>query len=290
MKREQAPATEQIMDWFERNPTSKMRCGPLARALKMDTAKAGGALANLADRRQLMRIKIDVPANERNGKEPKEQWEYWLPLAGKAPEPVKPYKPAPAVHRAVPDIPSKQHEVMAKPGEIKIAVARSEESKQNIPVRNDEATETVSLKLKLAELQKQLDDQCELNSNQAIQITAWKKAAKEVGVISAEEMIAAFSVQDTRLTDQVRKTNEALERAGQLEDALQQAGAVTTVAETRQPAGYIVARPKKPLRRLTKLESAQGIALGAVRAGGTAEVFSLHPVGKAVRSAEWKGQ
>lgn len=144
------------------------------------------------------------------------------------------------------------------------------------------------LEIQLAEVQKQIDDQHSMLTNQAEQITAWKRAAKEIGVTTADEMRNAFAAQDIRLTDQVRKTNEALERVGQLEDQLQAGSFVSARLESIKPAGYIVARPKKPLRRINKEEVAESIALGAVRAGGSAEVFALVPHGKAVRGAEFR--
>lgn len=121
-----------------------------------------------------------------------------------------------------------------------------------------------------------------------IQLAEWQSAAQEIGANSAKEMRNAFAAQDIRLTDQVRKTNEALERVGQLEDQLQAGSFVSARAESIKPAGYIVARPKKALRRFNKEEVAESIALGAVRAGGSAEVFALVPHGKAVRGAEFR--
>lgn len=121
-----------------------------------------------------------------------------------------------------------------------------------------------------------------------IQLAEWQSAAQEIGANSAKEMRNAFAGQDIRLTDQVRKTNEALERVGQLEDQLQAGSFVSARVESIKPAGYIVARPKKALRRFNKEEVAESIALGAVRAGGSAEVFALVPHGKAVRGAEFR--
>jgi len=121
-----------------------------------------------------------------------------------------------------------------------------------------------------------------------IQLAEWQSAAQEIGANSAKEMRNAFAAQDIRLTDQVRKTNEALERVGQLEDQLQAGSFVSARVESIKPAGYIVARPKKALRRFNKEEVAESIALGAVRAGGSAEVFALVPHGKAVRGAEFR--
>lgn len=128
-------------------------------------------------------------------------------------------------------------------------------------------------------------------------LSAWTSIAERCGVTSPDEMLNAFAAQDIRLTDQVRKTNEALHRAGELEEQLQAAhlslmstAPVAATVGTLEPAGYLVTRPKKPLRRFTALHSAQAVALSAVRGGSSAEVFALHPVGKAIRGAEWKGR
>lgn len=57
----------------------------------------------------------------------------------------------------------------------------------------------------------------------------------------------------------------------------------------RQPTGYLVAAPKRPLRRVGKFDTARKLALAAARNGsGRGEVFALVPVGRAVRGAEWR--
>jgi len=135
----------------------------------------------------------------------------------------------------------------------------------------------------ISKLKQQLDEQHELLANQVVTITAWKKAASSVGIETPEMLVKVFNEQDIRLTDQIRKTNEALEQVATLET-----DAVFGERVNTTPAFYTVAIPKKPLRRFSKLETAQALALGAVRAGSQGEVFALHLVGKAVRGAEWK--
>lgn len=103
---EKKTISEQILDWFERNPLAKMRSAPLAKAMKMDPSRAADALARLVTDGQLMRVKVTIGEKERMAGSPKEQWEYWLPLSGKAPAAVKPYTPPVTAHRVTPDLPS----------------------------------------------------------------------------------------------------------------------------------------------------------------------------------------
>lgn len=58
--------------------------------------------------------------------------------------------------------------------------------------------------------------------------------------------------------------------------------------DSTQPAGFVVSRPKRALRRFGKIETAKAAALSAARADGRADVFALHLAGKAVQGAEWK--
>lgn len=146
------------------------------------------------------------------------------------------------------------------------------------------SADTKAAQEELAKLEKQLDEAATTLASQVDTIVAWKKAASSLGIETPEMLVKVFNEQDIRLTDQIRKTNEALQQVADLEAAQP----VTATVKAIQPAGFVVAIPKKPLRRFTKLETVQALALGAVRAGSQAEVFALHPVGKAVRGAEWK--
>ena len=116
---------------------------------------------------------------------------------------------------------------------------------------------------------------------------------------SPDELQKFIGFQDQELVEANRKLNEAQPRILALELAVEEGRKqieqlenkpAKKTPETRYSpiTGYVVARPKKPLRRFTALASAQTIALSAVRAGGQAEVFALLPAGKAVRGAEWK--
>lgn len=137
-------------------------------------------------------------------------------------------------------------------------------------------------------------------------VAEWKSAGDSQGIRTPNELAQRFEAKDADLAEATRICYERLnkisalelaieegkQRIAQLENlnAFESAGNIATKLETRRPAGYLVARPKKPFRRFTALHSAQAIALAAVRAGSTVEVFALHPVGKAVRGAEWKEQ
>lgn len=115
---EKKTISEQILDWFERNPLAKMRSAPLAKAMKMDPSRAADALGRLVTGGQLMRVKVMIGESERTVGTPKEQWEYWLPLSGKAPAAVKPYVPPVTAHRVTPDLPSLAKSPIAAKAEI----------------------------------------------------------------------------------------------------------------------------------------------------------------------------
>lgn len=127
----------------------------------------------------------------------------------------------------------------------------------------------------------------------------WQRIAQGVGSSSPDELQTFLAFLDQELVEAKRKFNEADARLLAMElaveegrkqiEALESKPAKKT-PETRYSVimGYVVARPKKPLRRFTALASAQLTALNAVRAGSSAEVFALLPAGKAVRGAEWK--
>lgn len=127
----------------------------------------------------------------------------------------------------------------------------------------------------------------------------WQRVSLAVGSESPDELQAFLGFQDQELVEANRKLNEAQPRILALELAVEESRKQIEALE-RKPAkenperrwhaisGYIVVRPKKPMRRFTALASAQLTALNAVRAGSSAEVFALVPEGKAIRGAEWK--
>lgn len=59
---------------------------------------------------------------------------------------------------------------------------------------------------------------------------------------------------------------------------------------SKQPVGFVVSTPNKPLRRFKNHDTAKTQAMSFARNFGTGEVHALYPVGKAVRGAEWKEQ
>lgn len=94
---------EQILDWFDRNPGSKARSGPLAKALKMGSTTCADALAKLAADGKLSRIKTKIDEGSGQGTRP-EQWEYSIPAPEtvaqpRTPTPFKPLGAQPRVYR-----------------------------------------------------------------------------------------------------------------------------------------------------------------------------------------------
>lgn len=59
-------------------------------------------------------------------------------------------------------------------------------------------------------------------------------------------------------------------------------------AQRKEPTGYVIQRPAKPLVRITKAERAKERALAFARCGKRAQVFALVAIGTAVPGAEWK--
>jgi len=131
------------------------------------------------------------------------------------------------------------------------------------------------------------------------QLADWQLAAAANGAKTPAELTLSAAFQDGELIAASEKLEEAQARILALELAVEEgrkqieqleSKPAKKTPETRYSAitGYVVARPKKPLRRFTALANAQLTALNAVRAGSSAEVFALLPAGKAVRGAEWK--
>lgn len=91
---------EQILDWFDRNPGSKARSGPLAKALKMGSTTCADALAKLAAEGKLSRIKTKIDEGSGQGTRP-EQWEYSIPAPETVAQPRTPtqFKPLAAQPR-----------------------------------------------------------------------------------------------------------------------------------------------------------------------------------------------
>lgn len=178
------------------------------------------------------------------------------------------------------------------PPELRKADADSLSSRQAVLTLQGQLREAQS---SVEKWQKKYEAALELASEERIEAVD-KISKAETGNQQLEASLAAA----TRLADdrkaQIAALNLAIEegkkRIAQLENlnAFESAGNIAAKLENRRPAGYLVARPNKLFRRFTALHSAQAIALAAVRAGSTAEVFALHPVGKAVRGAEWKGR
>ena len=97
------PTQEIVMDWFEANPASHVRSGPLAKALKMTPTTIADALGKLAAMGKLHREKKSVAGEERAGARA-EQWEYSLPSINsvaqrREPKAFKPLKTATAFRR-----------------------------------------------------------------------------------------------------------------------------------------------------------------------------------------------
>lgn len=106
---------------------------------------------------------------------------------------------------------------------------------------------------------------------------AWRNT---IGNISGEDSPANAEAyfKSLRAENIALKTlNESMPGFGALHEAL------------KTPAAFVVAVPKKPLRKFAKVDKAKAAALASARDGsGCGEVFALVPVGKAVRGVEWK--
>lgn len=279
---EKKSATESILDWFERNPTAKARSGPLAKALKMDATRCADALARLAQPgNPLMRVKVEVGAKVRAPGAAKEQWEYWLAIGGKAPEPVKPYKAPPTYRRE----PNPRGLAQAEKNSPTFAKTESP-APQAIPAEADETGARDKKIVKVA-LTANVGDTAIIKAT----IEQLEGQLREAQIAAAEWQKKYETAIEGRAAEQHEASMQladAAKRNQQLEEALQASGKVSSTQEARHPSGYVVARPKKPLRRFSKLHSAQTIALSAVRAGDRAEVFAIYHVGKAIPCAEWR--
>lgn len=248
--------TEKVLDWFEANSAARTRCGPLAKALKANPAHLATTLNNLATRGDLARVKVTVPKDIGGG----EQWEYWLPIGGKVIAPPAPYVPAKAFRRDT--APAEPVAAQDKTGGvIGNKSAQVEQLEQLLAERNS----TIAELKRSAELDKGLVD------------------LAERGLDKANAMI------DEVKFDMGAKLSEAHARIADLEAALTEANSRTTATvEHREPAGYVVVTPRKPLRRTKLGKNAQALAMSAARANGFAEVYAIYPAGKAVRGAEWR--
>ena len=119
--------------------------------------------------------------------------------------------------------------------------------------------------------------------------------------IKVADRSKAILEQNDALTDQLADTTERLARID-LMVRNSCAEAVTADATTeillaeilhektqrKEPAGYVIQRPAKPLMRITKAVRAQERALAFARGGKRAQVFALVAIGTAVPGAEWK--
>lgn len=274
---------EQILDWFERNSSAKVRSGPLAKALKIAPAQVADALGKMAEAGELMRIRVAVAAADREVNSPTEQWEYWVPLSGKAPEPFKPYKPQPSVHRpSSAGIPSRATATLEPPAPrakppIPTAAANVPAAK---PAENEESSTISNLhrELKASEAQAKAAIQRAEKAEESLAL------AREQESILRQQLEAAQKAQDDQAVDSAAKLAEAHARIA----ALEESQPLASTLETRTAAGYVVVAPAKPIQRFNKQGNAQGAALSAAGSGKRAEVFALYPVGKAVPGAQWR--
>lgn len=263
---------DQILDWFERNATAKVRSGPLAKALKISATQVADALLKMAESGELMRVQVSVPANEREKGSRSEQWEYWMPLSGKAPAPVKPYKPQPGFQRpssaAIPSKASGSLEISPAPVALKPA---------DLTIQNNETP--------ARDLEKLLRDaQAAFQASENLLAVAKKRNAElEESLAAAREAITiAQAEHDAEKVSAAEKLADAFARIAALEEAL------PSVSADRPASGFVVVSPAKPIKRFSKELNAKSAALSAAGRGKRAEVFSLHQVGAATPGAEWR--
>jgi TolA-binding protein len=275
--------TEKVLDWFEANSAARTRCGPLAKALKANPAHLATTLNNLATRGDLARVKVTVPKDIGGG----EQWEYWLPIGGKVIAPPAPYVPAKAFRRDT----AAQSATKAEEPHLSTAQleAKIEELQQEIRERKQGhalATETLSNQAKKIE---QLELTLSERNGRITELERVEILNKGLIDLTERGLDKATAMIDEVKVDMGAKLSEAHARIADLEAALAEANTRTTATvEHREPAGYVVVTPRKPLRRTKLGKNAQALAMSAARANGFAEVYAIYPAGKAVRGAEWR--
>lgn len=242
--------TEKVMDWFERNPTAKTRCGPLSKALKVDAGHLATTLNNLATRGQLGRVRVKVGKDE--GGNGGEQWEYFMPTGGFIAPTPKPYQPPKAFRRDTST--SAAAPAAATAAEIEAASAEADAIKVDMAQKLADCT----AQLQAAEQQRDahFDTAQEYKAQLDIAeraVEAWIRLAREFGCETLAELREKLNAKDN-------------------------APAIT-------PIGYLVRVPKRKPRLLTKPETAIACAKAAAKAAGRAEVLALVPAGKARRRA-----
>lgn len=114
---------------------------------------------------------------------------------------------------------------------------------------------------------------------------------KEMAGLRAR-IAALIAERDKLLADCAELNNDLTDAKAEAAHLREQIAAereeVIEMARQLRPSGYLVAAPKRPLRRVSKIGTARNLALAAARNGsGRGEVFSLIRIGKAVRGAEW---
>lgn len=274
----QKSMTDQIMDWFECNPAAKMRSGPLAKALKADATKTAEALGRLVGNGQLDRLRVIVPANER-GRAAAEQWEYWLPIGGKAIAPPPAYVPPKSFRRETTAAPTEP--ALPQQNEFEATINRlyttaAEREKKIAELENTVARDNELIKTLEAGHDKILAGCDEIKVDMA-----QKLADSDARIVELE---AALAESRAEADHWAKKLADSDARVVELETAL----AAANSWGYGDLAGYVVATPNKPLRRAKLEKNALQLALSAARANGTAEVYAIFPAGKAVRGAEWR--
>lgn len=312
---------EQILDWFDYNPGSKARSGPLAKALKIGSTSCADALAKLAAEGKLSRVKTKIDEGTGQGSRP-EQWEYSIPAPEtvaqpRTPTPFKPLGAQPRVYRRHSPIIENAPSVMAGPVHAP-AQTIQEPQPDEMPGRDVTAahpTEHLADHIK-ARLERAESD-LESMASAARKFCAW--VAEEfpasqfpLNLYECQQVIKqALERSDNNFVELTQKANEAQARADDLEaKALGQYQAVLDefhiesparlriklemqkaqgqhIAEltAKTPEAYAVAAPKKPLQRFTARHNAEKAATAAARTVGSAEIYELHRIARASRGA-----
>ncbi len=250
--------TEKVMDWFERNPTAKTRCGPLSKALKADLSHLATTLNNLATRGQLGRVRVKVGKDE--GGTGGEQWEYFMPAGGFIAPAPKPYQPPKAFRRDTSTSAAAPAAATAwPPTSAEIDAARAEADAIKVDMAQKLADCTTQLQAAEQQRDAHFDTAQEYKSQLDIAeraVEAWIALARDFGCETLAELREKLNAKDN--------------------------------APAIAPIGYLVRVPKRKPRLLTKPETAIACAKAAAKAAGRADVLALVPAGTARRRSAVK--
>jgi hypothetical protein len=257
--------TEKVLDWFERNPTAKTRCGPLSKALKADAGHLATTLNNLATRGQLGRVRVKVGKDE--GGTGGEQWEYFMPTGGFIAPAPKPYQPPKAFRRDTSPVAAAPAAPAATQVASQIEAATSATHEELAAARAEADTIKVDMAQKLADCTAQLQA---------------AEQQRDAHFDTAQEYKSQLDIAERAVEAWIGLARDfGCETLAELREKLN----TKSNAPAAAPIGYLVRVPKRKPRLLTKQETAIACAKAAAKAVGRADVLALVPAGTARRRA-----